>query len=198
MVGAPRASARAAPRGAVEICAGERAQMSPSQPILFVRHGATHANVTGLRCGGDLDVPLIELGRRQALDTAHRIRDSRLPVGLVFTSSLLRSHETATIISGELRGVEVAVEPALAERYLGAWNMRPISETQAPFEAGETPPGGESNAVFIERVARALDNIVPRLDEQPLVVASKGVARAICELLDLEWRQSLSNGEIAC
>src|SRR5436309_2886958 len=137
MVRAPCAAARAAPRGAVEIRAIERAQMSPSRPVVFVRHGATYANVAGLRCGGDLDVPLIELGRRQALDTAQRIRESQLPVGLIFTSSLQRAHETATIISGELRGVEVAIEPALAERYLGAWNMRPISETQATFEAGE-------------------------------------------------------------
>ena len=84
--------------------------MSPSRPLVFVRHGATHANIAELRCGGDLDVPLIELGRRQAIATAQRIRDLRLPIGLIFTSSLQRAHETATIISDELRGVEVAVE----------------------------------------------------------------------------------------
>jgi len=171
--------------------------MSPSRPLVFVRHGATHANIAELRCGGDLDVPLIELGRRQAVETAQRIRDLRLPIGLIFTSSLQRAHETATIVSDELRGVKVAVEPTFAERYLGTWNMRPINETQAAFEAGETPLGGESNAAFIERVGRGLEKILPRLEEQPLLVASKGVARAICELLGLEWRQILSNGEIA-
>jgi 2,3-bisphosphoglycerate-dependent phosphoglycerate mutase len=170
--------------------------MSSSFSVLFVRHGATHANVVGLRCGGDLDVPMIELGRRQALEVAQRIRDLRLPVGLIFTSPLKRAHETAMIISDGLRGVEVAVEPALAERRLGAWNMRPVGETQAAIDAGKTPPGGESNVEFIARVAHALDRIVPRLPERPLVVASRGVARAFGELLRVEGRRSLSNGEI--
>src|SRR5947208_15245441 len=105
--------------------------MNTTRTLVFVRHGATHANIAELRCGGDLDVPLIELGRRQAVETAQRIRELRLPIGLIFTSSLQRAHETATIISGQLGGVEVTVAPALAERYLGAWNMRPINETQA-------------------------------------------------------------------
>src|SRR2546421_10773952 len=151
MVRPPRATARAAPLDADKVCAIESAPMSASPPLVFVRHGATHANIAELRCGGDLDVPLIELGRRQAVETAQRIRELRLPIGLIFTSSLQRAHETATIISDELRGVEVAVEPAFAERYLGTWNMRPIDETQAAFEAGETPLGGGAQPAFLWR-----------------------------------------------
>src|SRR2546430_16730179 len=139
--------------------------MSPSRPLVFVRHGATHANIAELRCGGDLDVPLIELGRRQAVATAQRIRDLRLPIGLIFTSSLQRAHETATIISDELRGVEVAVEPALAERSLGTWNMRPINETQAAFEAGATPPRRAANPALIGRGGTRLQKVMARAPE---------------------------------
>ena len=32
--------------------------------VLFVRHGSTAPNLAGLRCGGDLDSPLTELGLR--------------------------------------------------------------------------------------------------------------------------------------
>src|SRR5437764_11145661 len=78
MVRAPRATAWAAPLGAVKVCAIECAPMSSSRPLVFVRHGATQANIAELRCGGDLDVPLIELGRCQAVATAQRIRDLRL------------------------------------------------------------------------------------------------------------------------
>jgi broad specificity phosphatase PhoE len=62
---------------------------------------------------------------------------------------------------------------------------------------GRDPPGGESDGAFIRRVARALERIAPRLQEQrPLIVASKGVARAMCAVLGLPPRPSLVNGEI--
>ncbi len=32
----------------------------------FVRHGVTDLNFRGLRCGGDLDVPLTDIGCDQA------------------------------------------------------------------------------------------------------------------------------------
>ena len=165
--------------------------------LLFVRHGATDPNVAGLRCGGDLDTPLNELGRRQALEAATRIRELGLCVGVIFTSALRRAYDTAAIISAHLPGIEVVIEPALAERFMGAWNLRPIGETQKALEQRMTPPGGESDSAFIARVAGALENIMPRLPERPLVVASKGVARAMGEVLGMPRRTDLSNGELA-
>ena len=37
-----------------------------------LRHGATVANLLGLRCSGDLDLPLAEVGRTQAVEAARR------------------------------------------------------------------------------------------------------------------------------
>ena len=169
----------------------------PSRHLAFVRHGATEANLAGLRCGGDLDVPLTDFGRRQAAEAALRIRELRLPVGVIVTSALRRTRETAEIISRLLHNVEVVIEPAFAERSLGEWNLRPVAQTQAALVSGVTPPGGESNADFLERIGTAVDCLLPRLDDQPLLVGSKGVARALGELLGLNGRRDISNGQLA-
>jgi probable phosphoglycerate mutase len=169
----------------------------PSRHLIFVRHGATEPNLAGLRCGGDLDVPLTEAGRRQAIEAALRIRELRMPVGVIITSALQRTLETADIASRLLRGVTVVVEPELAERHLGAWNLRPIAETEGALVSGQTPPGGESNQDFTDRIARAVQTLLPRLDEHPMLVGSKGVARALGELLGLHGRTDLGNGQLA-
>ena len=130
--------------------------------LRFVRHGATAANLAGLRCGGDLDLPLTQAGREQAAAAAHLIARLDPPVGLIVSSDLQRTRETAAIIARALPGVPVIIEPAFAERSLGDWNLRPLDQTKASLEAGCTPPGGESNAEFTGRVTQALRRIKPK------------------------------------
>jgi probable phosphoglycerate mutase len=166
-------------------------------PLCFVRHGATQANLAGLRCGGDLDLPLTETGRRQA-ETAARNVAARMPrVGLIITSDLQRTRETAAIIAAALRGTPIVVEPDLRERSLGDWNLRPLAETQAWLEARHTPPGGESEEEFALRITRGLRRIKGRLQDRPLLVGSKGVARVMGELIGWPGRLALANGEVA-
>jgi len=164
--------------------------------MILVRHGATEPNLAGLRCGGDLDVPLTALGRRQAEHAALRIRELGTQVGVIVASHLQRTRETAEIIGQVLQGVEVVIEPAFAERRLGAWNLRSIAETESALAAGVTPLGGESNADFVERIAAAVDAMWPRLPQRPLLVGSKGVARVLRELVGLPGRSRVANGEV--
>ena len=170
----------------------------PSLHLTLLRHGATAPNLQGLRCGGDLDAPLTELGRLQATQAALRIRELRISVGVIVTSRLARTRETAQIVSRILHGVEIAIEPAFAERRLGAWNLQPVAATEEALSQGLTPPGGESNREFVERVSRAVQAWLPRLPEQPLLVGSKGVARVLRELAGRDpLRQPLANGALA-
>jgi 2,3-bisphosphoglycerate-dependent phosphoglycerate mutase len=164
--------------------------------LLFVRHGATEPNLAGLRCGGDLDVPLTDVGRQQAASAGVRLAQMRPPVGLIVTSDLLRTRETAAIIARHLPGVRVVVEPAFAERRLGQWNLRTIAETQPWFEARLTPPGGESDDEFVDRVAGAVRRIKAHLPERPVLVGSKGVARVMGELIGRQGRLELDNGVV--
>lgn len=165
--------------------------------LCFIRHGATEPNLAGLRCGGDLDVPLTDVGRRQAAEAAQRLLELGTPVGVIVSSDLLRTRETARIVAQALPGVEVVIAPGFAERHLGEWNLRPIAETEAELVRGVTPPGGESNETFFERIAGAVETLLPLQHRRPLLVASKGVARALGELLGQPLRQGLGNGELA-
>jgi probable phosphoglycerate mutase len=164
--------------------------------LRFIRHGATQPNLAGLRCGGDLDVPLTDVGRRQAADAAHRLVEMGTPIGVIVSSDLQRTCETARIIAEAFGAVETLIVPGFAERHLGDWNLRPIAETEADIVRGETPPGGESNEQFFERIAAAIETLLPHQHRQPLLVASKGVARALGELLGQPVRHGLANGEL--
>jgi 2,3-bisphosphoglycerate-dependent phosphoglycerate mutase len=171
----------------------------PPRQMILVRHGATEPNLAGLRCGGDLDVPLTALGRDQARQAALRIRDLGLPVGVILASHLQRTRETAAIIGEALGCTEIVIEPGFAERRLGAWNLRTVEQTETELLAGVTPPGGESNAALFERIVQATRvHILPRLRQRPLLIGSKGVARALREMLGMPGHASLANGEVLC
>jgi probable phosphoglycerate mutase len=173
------------------------ATVSEDRTLLrFVRHGATFANSAGLRCGSDLDLPMNELGHAQAERAAARVAQLDPPVGVIVTSDLKRTRETAAAIARRLPAARVVVEAALAERRIGSWNLMPIADSQPWFDARRTPPGGESDAEFVGRIARGLQALRAELPHRPLLVASKGVARVLGELVGLEQRLELENGEL--
>ena len=162
----------------------------------FVRHGVTEPNFRGFRCGGDLDLPLMDIGCDQAYLLAKQIDKMNLRVGMIVSGSLIRTRQTASIISGVLGDLPVEIEPLLNERRLGQWNNRPIGETEDLLAARVTPPGGESEEDFTARVEQALDKLRPYLERRPLIVSSKGVGRVMNALLGGPGRMQVGNGEI--
>jgi probable phosphoglycerate mutase len=178
--------------------------MKPFKPfprgtvLHFVRHGATAANLVGLRCGGDLDLPLTDIGRQQAQQVGRVLLRGHRPVSHIVTSDLQRTRETAMLIAGVIGSAHalptLVVEPAFAERRLGDWNLTPTADTEAAMRAGLVPPGGESNEVFHDRIVDALDRIRPLMADSVLVVGSKGVARVLGELSGMPGRVALDNG----
>jgi broad specificity phosphatase PhoE len=167
--------------------------------ILLVRHGETDWNLEG-RVQGQTDRPLNETGRRQATELAAALADE--PVDAVYSSDLVRAHETARIIA-ERKGLGVTVIPELREKDFGTWEGLSDHEVLLRFpEARGRPWGdGESNDDVARRVIGALRRIA---DSHPggrvLVVAHGGPVRAVrahcksrrngpvanCELLRLE------------
>jgi probable phosphoglycerate mutase len=164
--------------------------------LYFVRHGVTEPNFRGFRCGGDLDIPLMDLGCDQAYLLAKQIEKMNLRIGVIVTGSLIRTRQTASIISGVLANVPVEIDPLFNERRLGQWNNRPIAETEELLAAKVTPPGGESEDDFLRRVSMGLENLRPHLDRRPLLVSSKGVGRVLNGLLGGQGRMQVGNGEI--
>ncbi len=179
------------------------ATFPPGSLLHFVRHGATAANLAGLRCGGDLDLPLTETGRRQAQQAGQALlalQPANGHIAHIVTSDLQRTRETAALIAGVLGSSwalpALWVEPAFAERRLGDWNLKPLAETEAALRAGQVPPGGESDAEFQHRIRGALARIAPLLGQPVLLVGSKGVARVLGLLCGVPHRLALDNGAL--
>ena len=174
-------------------------QAFPRGTVLhFVRHGATAANLVGLRCGGDLDLPLTDTGRRQAQSAGRALLARRAPISHIVTSDLQRTRETATLIAGMLGSSQalptLVVEHRFAERRLGDWNLTPTADTEVALRMGLVPPGGEDGEEFHDRIVAALECIRPLLAQSVLMVGSKGVARVLGELSGLPGRLALDNG----
>jgi len=164
--------------------------------LYFVRHGVTEPNFRGFRCGGDLDLPLMDIGCDQAYLLAKQMEKMNLKIGVIIAGSLMRTRQTASIVSGVLGNVPIEVEPLVNERRLGQWNNRPIAETEEMLAARVTPPGGESEDEFTQRISLALEHMRPHLDRRPLLVSSKGVGRVLNGLLGGSGRMQVGNGEI--
>ncbi len=164
--------------------------------LYFVRHGITEPNFRGFRCGGDLDIPMMDIGCDQAYLLAKQIDKMNLHIGVIVAGSLLRTRQTASIIGGVLGDVPLIIEPLLNERRLGEWNNRPIADTEELLARKVTPPGGESEDEFTARVTEALERVRPYFERRPLLVSSKGVGRVIHRLLGGAERMQVGNGEI--
>jgi probable phosphoglycerate mutase len=164
--------------------------------LYFVRHGITEPNFRGFRCGGDLDLPMMDIGCDQAYLLAKQIERMHLRIGVIVAGSLIRTRQSASIISGVLGTVPVEIEPLFNERKLGQWNNRPIAETEEQLQKRITPPGGESEEQFEARIALAFEHLRPLLEKRPLIVSSKGVGRVLHNLLGGTERMTVGNGEI--
>lgn len=147
--------------------------------LLLVRHGESVWNMEG-RWQGQADPPLSEAGAAQARLAADALDGFS---GRIVSSDLMRARRTAEIIAETLGLGEVHVVPGVREIDVGAWSGLTHAEIEARFpgqleryRAGALagPPGGESRAVFLERVLAALDDIAGA-GERTLVVTHGGV-----------------------
>lgn len=163
----------------------------------FVRHGVTDLNFRGLRCGGDMDIPLKNLGCDQAYLLGKQIAELELGIERIVASDLIRTRQTALIMSGVLGGVAIETDRDLNERHLGEWNGKPIAENEHLLKQGVTPPGGESEEQFSARIGKAMAGWIPALAaKRTLVVSSRGVGRIINTALGGEGRLAVANGEV--
>src|SRR6185369_6866034 len=85
--------------------------------ILLARHGETDWNVER-RVQGHSDTPLNDRGRQQACALAEELAGESIDA--VYSSDLLRAHETARIVA-EQRGLGVTSIRDLRERHFGTW-----------------------------------------------------------------------------
>lgn len=178
--------------------------------VLLARHGQSVSNAIR-RFQGVQDVPLSELGLRQAQALSSAVSGRRL--AHVYASPLQRARRTAEIAMAG-RDVPLSVVDDLRELSLGEWEGRAIEEIRAlpgdPYAqwvrdpVAYTPPGAEPLETVQSRVLRALAKIAaahPNGDDV-LVVAHGGVISTyLAHWLGLPlgsiWRLTLSNGSLS-
>ncbi len=179
--------------------------------VLFLaRHGQSVANAVR-RFQGIQDVPLSDLGRRQAAALGAALRGGRL--AHVYSSPLERARRTAEAVVAEV-GVPLTLVDDLRELSLGEWEGWTVDEIRArpgdPYArwvrdpVRHLPPGGEPLPAVQERALRAVDAIAtahPDGDEV-LVVSHGGVISAyLAHWLGLPlasiWRLTVGNGSLS-
>ena len=136
--------------------------------LVLVRHGQTAANARGL-LQGRVDLPLSDLGRRQALALAPLLPDG----ARVVASPLRRALETAAAFTRE-----VEVDERWIELDYGEFDGRPIGDVPphvwAAWRADPhfVPPGGESLVTLGARVRAACEDLLDDARARDVVVVS--------------------------
>jgi len=158
--------------------------------ILLIRPGATEFDEQG-RIIGTLDVPLSELGQKQAADLAESTAE--FDVKAILCSPSLAAQETAKIL-GKKHGRKIKVKDALCNIDMGLWQGRGLDELRATQpriakqweEHPETvrPPEGESFEDVVPRVQKFLLKLQKKHKSGTIaIVVADPLAKVIASLL---------------
>jgi len=178
--------------------------------LYLIRHGRTRWNREEV-FRGTVDVPLDEVGRREAEKVAEALRERGIEV--VYSSPLSRAKETAEAIAArckvplcimeELRDLDFGEWQGLSrlevkERYPELYNLWEREPHRVAF------PGGEDLDAVLRRVARALQKIREAHPNQGVALVSHRVVLKVltCFLLGLDnshfWRILHDTAAISC
>lgn len=156
--------------------------------FLLVRHGESLYNMQ--RCfTGHSDIPLTELGEKQAELTAQYLTE-HFKVDAIWSSDLQRAKSTAKPCADRL-GLPIHCDSDLRETNVGEWQDRLFADVclEYPHEIEKYRdrtidfrfPGGENSAEVYARASRALARIAAENDGKTVAVFSHGgVIRTLC------------------
>lgn len=181
--------------------------------LFAVRHGQSEMNAQGVRLAGQVETPLTELGRQQALEGAKSLYDSlgadlwlsevalhpeKAPA--VYASPLSRASDTAQIfvdyLAGQARrlGVQLQVpvvkDDRLKEIAFGRYDGKPVTEAQQAHpellvdgNLAQRFPEGESRLETVNRVSSFLNDAAGRHQDQPVLMFCHLVPVAAAQIL---------------
>ncbi|RMF14074.1 MAG: histidine phosphatase family protein [Candidatus Dadabacteria bacterium] len=154
--------------------------------LYLIRHGTTEWTKSG-RYSGRSDPALAEQGRIEAAALAEWLGQRGLAPVPVWTSPLIRCHETARILCDQLGWSAPQIDPRLQEIDYGQWEGRTRDDIEreqpdafADWDADPTrrpPPGGEPVADVLARVRAVIDDA--RRIDRLMLVAHRTVSRVL-------------------
>jgi broad specificity phosphatase PhoE len=152
--------------------------------LILIRHGETDWNVEG-RWQGQVDMPLNEHGRQQAVEIAQKL--IKTSIQAIYSSDLQRAYQTAEVLA-RLKGLPIHTDKRLREIHQGKWQGLHISEIQArytqefqrlheyPLEIA--PPGGETALQVQQRALAAIEDIIQKHPGITVAIISHGFTLA--------------------
>jgi len=165
--------------------------------IWLVRHGETDWNKQGRYCGVT-DLPLNEIGIKQAELLAKRLKEENFKFSCILSSPLLRAKQTAEII-GKILGLEIHVVDLIKEIDYGDWEGLTVKQIKKRysqlFKKWEkdpilySPPNGETGKSVLNRVILFLNylNGLVRLANKRILIISHNTFNRIflCHVLGI-------------
>jgi len=161
-----------------------------STRICFIRHGETDWNVDK-RIQGQIDIPLNETGRAQALAMAFNAAHHNFDA--IYSSDLMRAHDTAGMLAAR-QGLDIKILPQLRERHFGIFQGLTAAEgkvrqpeAHARYLARDPDydfDTGESMHNLAERVEAAVREMTKRHAGQTIAAVTHG------GVLDILYRKS--------
>lgn len=152
--------------------------------LLLMRHGQTHANVSGELDTAHPGLDLTDLGRAQAAAAAKALADER--VDAIYVSSRVRTHQTAAP-AAEDRGLTPTVLDGLEEIAAGDFEMRSDHDAVAAYigsvatwlegDLTHRMPGAETGEEFLARYDAAVRTIAAAGHDAALVVSHGAALR---------------------
>ncbi len=165
--------------------------------LLLIRHGQSTGNAEG-RVQGQADLPLTDLGRKQARALAHRLQREEWNPSAIYSSDLVRAAETAEILASG-RGLAVILDERLREYDCGELTNLIWQDIETLYpeiwhsmhHSAEwmSIPGEEGNAAFDRRLTSVLSDIQTHHgDEKIVAIVSHGASLGtlLCQLLGLD------------
>jgi broad specificity phosphatase PhoE len=157
--------------------------------LWLVRHGQTDWNVEQ-RFQGHLEVPLNQIGIKQAEEAARKLADKRFDA--LYSSDLLRTRQTAEILARQF-DLPIHFDPRLREINHGVWQGLLKDEAKQKYPSdyaarrsnpvhGRAPQGESVNDVAM-RMAGMADEMSQLFPNGNVLVVSHGMAIAtlVCQ-----------------
>jgi len=147
--------------------------------VYMVRHGETILTPERKFSGtGELNPPLTEIGREQAIKVAHEI--AKIKPDVLIASPMQRTRDTAEEIS-KTTGLLPIFDEAWYECNFGDWDGFSIQEVKDKWpdeytnwlsSSAVTPPGGESYDDLAARIEPAFDSLAEKYPGQKVVIVT--------------------------
>jgi probable phosphoglycerate mutase len=163
--------------------------------LILVRHGESVGNRDRIFAINPAELPLTELGYRQAAEAAVQIRLMFAPE-LIIASPFVRARETARVIAEALQ-LPLSIEPALYERDVGSLKGQSYDSLDSAVGLDHAAPwawrpdGGESYEDVKARTGPIIDRLARAHPGGDVVIVSHGgVMQTLWAHVTGQWRNA--------